>query len=413
MRRFIAQAAVIARRDFLATVATPAFLMFLLAPLFMLVFATVGGTGARMIAESGGEARRIVAIADADYAPRLAEADARLRGVFPAAVAPPSLDLRAPEADPAAQARAIFAERSFDATAVLYGPPEAPHVLHVEGGTASADYLAALAEEAARDARSGVPPGAHLVVAERELLARTTSTISGRQATGYAALFVLFLLTLLLAGQTVSMLAEEKGNKVIEILAAALPLEAVFVGKLFGLFGVALLFVGFWGGLAGLAVSASPASASALAALDPAIGFVPFLLLAVVYFAMGYLLLGAVFLGVGAQASSMREIQMLSLPITFFQMAMFGLASAATANPGTTLATVAELFPFSSPFAMVAKGATDPALWPHFLAIAWQMLWVAITVAVTARWFRKGVLKSGPSLMRRIGTRLKPGKAAN
>ena len=51
------QAAVIARRDFIATVATPAFLMFLLAPLFMLIFAVVGGTGARMIADSGEDAR--------------------------------------------------------------------------------------------------------------------------------------------------------------------------------------------------------------------------------------------------------------------------------------------------------------------------------------------------------------------
>src|SRR3546814_13403237 len=42
------------------------------------------------------------------------------------------------------------------------------------------------------------------------------------------------------------MLAEEKGNKVIEILAAAVPLESVFLGKLHGLLGVAILFIAFW-----------------------------------------------------------------------------------------------------------------------------------------------------------------------
>src|SRR3546814_19084442 len=42
------------------------------------------------------------------------------------------------------------------------------------------------------------------------------------------------------------MLAEEKGNKVIEILAAAVPLESVFLGKLLGLLGVAILFIAFW-----------------------------------------------------------------------------------------------------------------------------------------------------------------------
>jgi len=99
----------------------------------------------------------------------------------------------------------------------------------------------------------------------------------------------------------------------------------------------------------------------------------------------------------------MREIQMLSLPITFFQMAMFGLASAAAASPGTGLALAAELFPFSSPFAMAARGATDAGLWPHAAAIAWQILWVSITIAIGARAFRSGVLKSGPSIIGRMG----------
>jgi ABC-2 type transport system permease protein len=410
--RHLRQAAVIARRDFLATVGTPAFLMFLLAPLFMLVFATVGGTGARMIADSGDDAQRLVVIADADYAPRIETADARIRAVFPGPLAPAQLVLRAPqEGDAGMQARAVFTESAIDVVAVLYGPPDAPHILYAGGGRTGAHYLALLAETAAHDARAGIPPGAELVSAELEPIQRTSATIGGQQSLGFTALFVLFLLTLLLAGQTVSVLAEEKGNKVIEILAAAVPLEAVFLGKLIGLFGVALTFIAFWGTIAGLGLSQLPPEAGLSGALDPAIGLGTFLGLAVIYFAMGYLLLGAVFLAVGAQANSMREIQMLSLPITFFQMGMFGLASAAAAQPGSTLALIAELFPFSSPFAMVARGASDPALWPHVAAIAWQLLWVSITIAVGARWFRKGVLKSGPSFFRRLGAALS-GKAA-
>jgi ABC-2 type transport system permease protein len=110
---------------------------------------------------------------------------------------------------------------------------------------------------------------------------------------------------------------------------------------------------------------------------------------------MAYMLLGAVFLGIGAQASTMREIQMLSLPITIVQMAMFGLASAAASNPSSTVARFAEIFPFSSPFAMAARGATDPTLWPHLLALGWQALWVALTIWFAARLFRAGVLNSG------------------
>lgn len=412
MRRFVRQAAVIARRDFLATVATPAFLLFLLAPLFMLLFAVVGGSGAQMIASSGEQSRRIVAIAEGEQAERLAEADERMRAVFPIAIAPPLLEIRAPASDAAAQARALFGEDEIDVSAVLYGPPEAPRVLRVAQAGQAADYLVALADAVERGRRAGLPPGADAAEVAVETVRRTEATIGAQQALGFAALFLVFLLTLLLAGQTVSMLAEEKGNKVIEILAAAVPLEAVFVGKLAGLFGVALLFVGFWGGIAGAGLAMLPAGASPVATLDPAIGLGPFLLLGTVYFAMSYLLMGSVFLGVGAQAGSMREIQMLSLPITFFQMGMFGLASAGAASRGSALGYAAELFPFSSPLTMAARGASDPRLWPHLLAIPWQLLWVTITVALAARAFRTGVLKSGPSPWKRLGRRLRGRRAA-
>ena len=90
--------------------------------------------------------------------------------------------------------------------------------------------------------------------------------------------------------------------------------------------------------------------AAGLAELRPAIGLLPFTALFAAYFAMAYLLLGSVFLSVGAQASSMREIQMLSLPITVIQVGMFALSSAAASHPGSRLALFAEVFPLSSPF---------------------------------------------------------------
>ena len=297
----------------------------------------------------------------------------------------------------------MFADESVDVSAVLYGPLAAPRILRTGNATLRGDYLGLIADAARRDAAGGLPASEPLATPEEEIVSRANATISGQKSMGFTALFVIFLLTLLLAGQTVSMLAEEKGNKVIEILAAAVPLEAVFVGKLVGLFGIALLFIAFWGSIAMLGLLLLPNSAAMMTTLDPAVGMPAFLALGLAYFTMGYLLLGAVFLGVGAQASTVREIQMLSLPITFFQMGMFGLASAAAGSPGTTIAIVAELFPFSSPFTMAARGATDPRLWPHFAALGWQLLWVAITIAVAARWFRKGVLKSGPPAFRRIG----------
>ena len=182
--------------------------------------------------------------------------------------------------------------------------------------------------------------------------------------------------------------------RVIEILAASVPLESVFFGKLIGLFGIALVFVAFWGTLATVGLSIVPASAG-LSSFVPIIGMPLFVVFAGCYFAMAFMLLGAIFLGVGAQASTMREIQMLSLPITLFQLIMFGVSMAAAGSPRSGVARFAQIFPFSSPFAMAARGATDPAIWPHVVALVWQLFWVAMTIAAGAHFFRYGVLKSG------------------
>jgi ABC-2 type transport system permease protein len=46
---------------------------------------------------------------------------------------------------------------------------------------------------------------------------------------------------------------------------------------------------------------------------------------------------------------------------------------------------------------MIARAAEQDALWPHLLAFAWQVLWVALILKFAAALFRTSVLKSGPS----------------
>lgn len=385
MKQLFRQAGVIARRDFLAIVGTPTFLIFLLAPLFMLALGIVSGTGVASLAVSADGKTRIVAIAAADDRDRLIAADGALRALY-RSDSPPRLEIVAATREPAAQTREIFATGKGEVRAVMFGTASRPHIVYAPPSKRDARYLAELAQRALQPSdRSNAVIVANDVAPPPE---------TARQTSGFGAVFAIFFLTLLLAGQSVGMLAEEKSNKVIEILAAAVRLEAVFLGKLAGMFGVSLVFVGFWGVIGLVALQFLPDN-PVLAGMRPAVGLLPFLLLCALYFTTAYMLLGAVFLGVGALASSMREIQMLSLPITIFQVAMFGLSSAAAASPGTAVARFAQIFPFSSPFAMAARAADDPALLPHLAAIAWQALWVALTIFIAARMFRIGVLKAG------------------
>jgi ABC-2 type transport system permease protein len=384
---------VVARRDFLAIVATPTFLLFLLAPLLMVALSGLGGVGASLLADNAGANERIVAAVPDNERAAFVAADARLRDLvsgFP----PPRL-IVVPADDRHGGALAD-ARRNPDVLAILTGTAAQPVIAERDSGRAAGRYLVLLADSVARGGTT--EPASQ---PRREALGTSQGSSRATQATmGYAAVFVIFLLILLLGGQTVGTLAEEKSNKIIEILAAAVPMESVFYGKLVGMLGVALLFIAFWGvigGIGGLvALSHFGEQAQALLAASPATGWPIFLLLCLGYFLMGFMLLGAVFLGLGALASSVREIQMLSLPITLFQVGMFSLGSAAANLPGTMIATVAQWLPWSSPYAMAARAATDAALGPHLIAFAWQAGWLVLSIAVAVRLFRFGVLRSGP-----------------
>jgi ABC-2 type transport system permease protein len=393
MNKLLSTALVIARRDFISIVGTPTFLIFLFTPLIMLLVSGGSGIGAASLASSADNKSQLVAIVAGDDAERLRAADVQMRALLgPQSPAP--LNIIAPGGDTKAQIDALLGDEGKASDAILSGSVDQPTITFPANNQFQSKYLAALSEQAARGAAAGKISPDTVSRPQMVSIKAPVVNISTRQAAGVAAVFVIFLLTLLLAGQTVSMLAEEKSNKVIEILAASVRLEAVFFGKLLGMFGVAMVFVAFWGTLITVGIQFVPDS-FALTAYRPAIGLPIFILLGCAYFTMAFMLLGAVFLGIGAQAATMREIQMMSLPITIFQVAMFGLSSAAAGTPGSRVARIAEWFPFSSPFAMAAHGATDAALWPHLLALLWQALWVTITIWFAARMFSRGVLKSG------------------
>jgi ABC-2 type transport system permease protein len=220
-----------------------------------------------------------------------------------------------------------------------------------------------------------------------------------RAVTARTGQLLLFTLTILLAGMLLSNLIEEKSNKVIEVLAAAVPVDAIFVGKLFAMLAVSLV---------GIAVWAAAAVGGAWLWLEggggppaPAVGWPLFVLLGLVYYAANYLLLGALFLGIGSQAASVREVQTLSMPVTVGQVLVFLFASFAVGPFNGPVGLAAAIFPFSSPMAMVARAAQTGELWPHALALAWQAMWVWLTIALGAALFRRNVLKSGGGIGRR------------
>ena len=169
----------------------------------------------------------------------------------------------------------------------------------------------------------------------------TADTNHGRIMTAQAGQTLLFLLTMLLAGMVLSNLVEEKGNKIIEILAAAIPMDAVFLGKLFAMLAVSFVGIAVWGATGGTIAILGGRSLQELTA--PAVGWPLFFALGIAYFAMAYLLLGSLFLAIGSMASTVREVQTLSMPVTMLQLLVFFFASFAMSQQGTAIELAAVI----------------------------------------------------------------------
>ena len=391
----IRAAFVIARRDFTATVFSKTFLLFLLGPLFPIGLGFIfGGIGAQVERNASPPAIAVVS-SPQDF--QLLES-ARTR-FSPLGTERPLVGLHRvdPAPDAAAQRQKLLTSADEPVLGVLEGGLANPHFTGAVTADGRTVQQVNLFIDEARRLKAQPPPAKESRPVDVTLTRTSSGSVAfARNLTARAGQTVLFVLTILLAGMLLSQLIEEKSNKVIEVLAAAVPVDSIFLGKLFAMLAMSLVGITVWTS-AGAAAIALYAKGGLGSLPPPAVGWPAFLFFILLYFSMSYLLIGATFLGIGAQASTVREVQTLSMPVTMSQVILFGIASLGVGKPNSPEAIGAAIFPLSSPFAMVARAAEQEALWPHFLAFAWQVLWVALILKLAAAIFRRSVLKSGPA----------------
>ncbi len=445
---------VIARRDIMATILSRGFLVWLAMPVIGLAFAVfasiVGGP------RTAATAPQAVAIIDpaGDFAPWMQAVAARERtrsgyerlrtahkdtGAFArpaalltdaeldalakredigaiAALGAPSFAAISAEADPQAQARRLLSESSrFGAVLVV-----TPHALELFTGdkAPAAERIRTLAGLAWTKRALAADGLAARVEAVRAAQPDVSVTVldegaqpSGRKgapilATGAAT--VLFALISLLAGALLSNMVEEKSNKIIEVLVAAVPVPAIYAGKLIAMLAVSLIGVTVWGLLFGGGFMVAAAQLPAGLLPTPPRGWPELLALGLAYFTCAYLIYGAIYLGVGSLCSTIREVQTLSMPVTILQMVILISTLGALANPGGLWHQFVSWFPLSAPYMMLGRAATDTGLAVHLASIAWQLAFAALVIAFAARLFRYGVLRSGPPPSLRQLAGLKP-----
>jgi ABC-2 type transport system permease protein len=393
----LAAAYVIARRDFTAILLSRTFIFFLLGPLFpVLIGALAGGIGQR-VQQSASEPVLGIAMTERDSLRMQVAHDSLVS--FGQINLPETKVIKQLKPGEQFDPQQALKARASRVVAILSGTPEAPvltgpkNSIHAWEGAVT--LMAAQAQ--------GKGPRAYPPVKLSATVNGAAQQQQSRLITAQGSQLLLFLLTMLLAGMVLSNLVEEKGNKIIEVLAAAIPMDAVFIGKLFAMLAISFVGIAVWASAGGIFALLIGENLPKLP--EPAVGWPLFIAMGIAYFSMAYLLIGALFLTIGSMATTVREVQTLSMPVSFLQVVFFFLASFAIAEPGGTLELIAIAVPFSSPYAMMARAAQDPALWPHAAAFAWQVLCIGLILRTGARLFRTVVMKSGPAGVRKAKRR--------
>ncbi len=191
-------------------------------------------------------------------------------------------------------------------------------------------------------------------------------------------------------------MVEEKINKVLEMLLATTRFSEIFLGKLLGVAALTLASLLPWiilGGIGfyGVTQFADGAIVDGLAKAmsTKMLIFLP------VFFILGYVFYGSIFIALGALAESMQDASTLMTPMVLLLTACIMVVPIGVAYPDSSLLSAAAWFPFSAPFAAVIRLPSDPPLWETLGSIVVLIFSSALVIWGASRMFRYGVLSGG------------------
>lgn len=212
----------------------------------------------------------------------------------------------------------------------------------------------------------------------------------------YATLFVFFFLLTMSSGFMLQSVSREKENRTVEILLLSLQPRELMLGKVLGLSVIALFQMAVWLGLGLAALARGRQFVADLSAFSLPAGFV---LWAVLYFLLGYLLYAALMGAIGALAPSAREAGQFTFLVLLPLMIPIWVNTSFIQSPNGALATALSLFPLTAPTSMITRLASGGV--PGW-QLATSLLALAVTtyliVLISARFFRSDILLSSRAI---------------
>ena len=199
---------------------------------------------------------------------------------------------------------------------------------------------------------------------------------------------ILFLLSIMCsAGYLLQGVAEEKENRVLEILLSSVSAGQLLAGKVLGLCAAGLTQIGIW----------------SVMVITPAIVMLPFLnlrwsqlVIAIVFFLLGFLLFGTLMAGFGSLGSNMKESQQMSILWTMVAISPVFFMAALLAQPNGMIARVLSFIPLTAPLTIIIRtSAAQVPVWEIVLSAAILFASLFIFIRLATKMFRLGVLMYG------------------
>jgi len=205
---------------------------------------------------------------------------------------------------------------------------------------------------------------------------------------------MMLYMTILLYGQSIGRsVLQEKTSKTVEIMLSSVGEMDLLFGKILGQAAASLLQYGVWIGMALLGAHL----------IGPALGLqrmpqlsVSTLLYLVLFFLLGFFLFASLFAAFGAAARDEQNLGQLSWPVIVILVFPMVSAGPIVTNPGSSFSVLLSLFPLTAPIVMFVRIlVSDPLRWQIMLSVCIQLAAVAVTILLSAKIFRVGILMTG------------------
>lgn len=210
-----------------------------------------------------------------------------------------------------------------------------------------------------------------------------------RMMTPFAFVFLSFMGIFGVSQGLLTSVIEEKSSRVVEVLLSALSPFELMAGKIIGMAGVGMTMIVLWSGV-GYAAAVLKDATFLLDIARPG----QFIL----YYVLGYLLISSMLAALGSSCTTLKEAQPMMAPLTMMLVVPMMFWLQIVNEPNGALAVSLSFVPPMTPFIMIlrlASASGEVPLWQQVVVPIWLALWVLIGVWAAGRVFRVGLLMYG------------------